>query len=207
MDPEVLKKAGVPILIKDSGWKKMTAGFQNRRMKRLVGEMEAILREQTYLKKEARQLAQAKREMTGEILAASHAMNEKTDDGTAESQMMEKRSRLLQISADLETAYEKLDRIPVMLDEMNFLLLEETTQQVCQQLADADKQNRRLDEQIRHLRSQLNEKRKEKEQIEEKLTTWYGFIHHLVGPREMEKLDQQIRFSPQMDIDRRDPDD
>ncbi|MEN1759129.1 hypothetical protein AAIG11_01465 [Anoxynatronum sibiricum] len=198
-DPEVVRAAQLPLLSRDAQWKKMTDGIRNRKMTQLMQETEVGLQEQKQLQQKIRQLKTMKKQLTQEILEHSHTLNQNGNDFSNIQQMDIKRDTLRKTSEELESAYGRLEALPDRLEDVNLQLLEETASAVCRQMLESDAQNQKLDQQIRELRDKLNQLREEKEQVTERLETWYSFLHHLVGPKEMEKLDSQIAFQPQPD--------
>jgi len=198
-DPEVVKAAQLPLLSKDAHWKKMTEGIRSRKMTQLIQEMEAGLQEQKQLQQKTREMKALKKQLTQEILEHSHTLNQNGASSVNLEQMDVKRDTLRHTSEELESAYVRLEGLPERVQALNLQLLEETAGVVCRQMLESDQQNQKLDQQVRELRDKLNQLREEKEQVTEKLETWYSFLHHLVGPKEMEKLDSQIAFQPQPD--------
>ena len=199
LNPDILKNANIPLLIQDKQWKTMTKNIQNRKMKQIVRTMEEELKEQKRISNSIQTLKSDKKKVTQEILEASYAINHESGDDSALLQLEAKKELLKNISFELDQCYERLEAIPQKLKNMNFGLLQETVNEVCEHLIRTDQQNRKTDKRIRELRDEMNQLRLDKEQTEYHLETWYSFIHHLVGPKEMEKLDQQLTYQPKFD--------
>lgn len=196
LNPNIVKNSDFPLLAGDPLWKKMTLNIQSRKMKQLVQKIKEHLSELDRTKKNIPQLKAKKKQLTKEILDASHQVNESQGDSKKVLTLDKKRDELKATAKQIEEEYLLLEELPRKTQELNLELLKETAVQVYTELIDHDKMNQKLDHKIQGLRNELNQLREEKETIEAKLENWYSFLHHLVGPKEMEALDQQISFQP-----------
>lgn len=199
INPDVVKSADFPVLVKDNEWKKMTSGIRNRKMNHLMDEISRQLVDLEKTKRNLQALKAAKKKLTKDILASSYLINEGDDNLEKLNRLEAERDLLRKTSQEMEAEQSKVEEIPSKINELNLKLLEETSRQVYVALIEFDKKNKKIEEKVTYLRNELNGLREEKEIVEKQLESWYSFLHHLVGPHEMEKLDQQISFQPNIE--------
>lgn len=196
INPDVVKSGDFPVLVKDAEWNRMTSSIRNRKMNQLINQIKQLITELERAKKNVQELKITKKKLTQEILTFSFMVNEGNDNLEKLNRLETEKNHLKQASQELETEQRKLEEIPGKINELNLKLLEETANQVYISLIEFDKKNRKTEEKVFRLRNELNHLRGEKETVVQQLEAWYSFLHHLVGPHEMEKLDQQISFQP-----------
>jgi DNA repair exonuclease SbcCD ATPase subunit len=196
INPDIVKSGDFPVLVKDAEWNRMTSGIRNRKMSQLIDEIKRQMADLEKTKKNLLTLKATKKKLTQEILTYSYLVNEGAENLEKLDRLEVERNHLKKASLELENEQRKLEEIPSKINKLNLELLEETANQVYVSLIEFDKKNKKIEEKVSHLRNELNLLREEKEMMEKQLESWYSFLHHLVGPHEMEKLDQQISFQP-----------
>lgn len=199
INPDIVKMTDFPVLVKDTEWNRMTSGIRNRKMNELINKIKQEMTDLEKTKKNLETLKLNKKKLTQDILTSSYMLNEDNGNPKEFNHLEADRDRLKKTSLELESEQRKLEEIPDRINELNVKLLEETANQVYTALIEFDKKNKKVEDKVLNIRNELNRLREEKEVLETKLESWYSFLHHLVGPREMERLDQQISFQPKAD--------
>ena len=199
INPDIVKMADFPILVNDTEWNRMTSGIRNRKMNDLTIKISRQMADLEKTKKNLQALKLSKKKLTQEILTSSYLVNEGDVNLEKLNRLEVERDRLKKTSQELESEQRKLEEIPDKINKLNVELLEETVNQVYSALLEFDRKNKKIEDKVLHIRNELNRLREEKEGLENKLESWYSFLHHLVGPHEMERLDQQISFQPKSD--------
>ncbi len=197
INPDLVKSGNFPLLVKNREWNNMTATIQNKKMKHIAQKIHETIRDMEKAKNEAVALKKKKKELTHVILESSFKINEGNESEEKLHLLEKNKNELKKTANDLDAVYEAMESLPEQINTLNLELLEETASQIYGELIEHDHKNQKLDKQVKQLREELNQLRENKEKIVVQLETWYSFLHHLIGPKEMEKLDKQIAFQPQ----------
>ncbi|SCY49450.1 hypothetical protein [Alkaliphilus peptidifermentans] len=191
LNEKVLKKSRVPILIKDSGWKKVFEPKKNRFMENLSKNLEALLNEERELKKEIRGKNERKLLLVKKILKLSELVNRDNREDALE-EMERCKLEMQHLSTEIESLFLRLEELPREIEQNNLALLKETIKIAYDELSTNKNSLTTTDEEINTLRNRLGELRDQKEELEKKIDFLYSFLHTMVGYEEMESLDHQL---------------
>lgn len=193
LNEELIKKNKVPLLINDPLWKSMMANIKDRKINNISQELNRLLKEEKKIEVEISRMKKTKNDITSRILEMSHKLNEQNQD-QAGLEMQKSRQELQEATDHLNTLYEKKEELPAAIRAVNFDLLNATVDRASTCLIREDSQNQKVEEEITQLREKLNTLRGKKEEAEEKMQLYYQFLHSLLGPEQMEKLDRQLNY-------------
>ena len=193
LNAELLKKNKIPILVKDPTWKTMATHFNDRKVNGLSQELIQLLKEEKQVEIEINHTKKQKSTLTQQILEMSHQLNQDHQKHSDE-EMPRAKSALQETTSKLETLYQRRDEMPFLIQEANVKLLNATVDNAADQLVKEDQEHQKLEKEINQLRKELNRLREKKETAEEKMQLYYQFLHSLLGPEQMEKLDQQVQY-------------
>ncbi|RQD67408.1 MAG: hypothetical protein D5S00_10660 [Tindallia sp. MSAO_Bac2] len=193
LNEELIKKNKVPLLIKDPLWKSMVANIKDRKINNISQELSRLIKEEKTIEVEISRIKKTKNDITNRILEMSHKLNEKNQD-QAGLEMQKARQELREATNQLNALYEKKEELPAAIREVNFELLNATVDRASACLIREDNRNQKVEEEISQLREKLNTLREKKEEAEVKMQLYYQFLHSLLGPEQMEKLDRQLNY-------------
>lgn len=188
LDTIQLKKQKMPIITLDNSWHQLIAHIKTPEIKDLEKELNKLLKEQGKLNTDYLEYTRLKKEMLDTILNLTHEAFELGSD-EAMNKIEEQQKMVLKINEKLENIEPRLDALPGEIQEVNGMLIDQTAQLSYGHINTYKEKSHILDEEIQNLRSELMEKTEEKKAYDKKLEETYKFLHQLVGPNFIEKLD------------------
>ncbi|SFI07750.1 hypothetical protein SAMN05192551_10652 [Tindallia magadiensis] len=194
LNEELVKRNKVPLLIKDPLWRSMSVHIKDRKIDALSKKLEQLVKEEKTNEAEINRFKKKKAETTKIILEMSHRLNE-NDQYHVIDKMDKTKEELQKVNQQLENAYEKRDRMPVDIQNANMELLNATVEKAALHLIKENQAHQKVEAEIEQVRNKLNVLREHKEKAEEKIQVYYQFLHSLLGPEQMEKLDNQIQYT------------
>ncbi|SDY47144.1 hypothetical protein [Tindallia californiensis] len=194
LNEELVKRNKVPLLIKDPLWKSMSVHIKDRKIGALSKKLEQLIKEEKMNEAEINKFKKKKTEITKNILEMSHHLNE-NDQYHLIDKMNKTKEELQKTNQHLENAYEKRERMPVEIQNANMELLSATVEKAALHLVKENEAHQKVEVEIEQVRNKLNLLRENKEKAEERIQLYYQFLHSLLGPEQMEKLDNQIQYT------------
>ncbi len=188
LDNKIIKKSNVPILIKDKGWCDIFLVKGNRKIDSLSKQLESLLQEEALLKKELQETKKLREDAMQQILQLSDLINSKGQEDSLQELEAVKES-FSQLNGELDQRYLQLEEYPKKIEELNLALLEETVEIAYNDLLKGTDDLDKTNAEINRYREKLNQLREHKEEMEKKMDYLYSFMHTMVGPKEMSKLD------------------
>lgn len=188
LDRRVIKKSNIPVLINDEVWRKTFLEEGNRRIKALGKELGELVEQEKQLKETIQQKKREKKVWVDKILMLSDLVNTKgQEESLAELELA--KNQFGEINDALNLLYAKGESLTPEIERINLALLEETVRVAYGEMLEGTKRLDKTNQSITRHRNTLNELRLEKEQLEEKLDYLYSYLHTMIGPEEIGKLD------------------
>lgn len=187
----LMKRKKIPILIEDDEWKDIFGKDMTRDMKKIVGELEATIKEDREATQQVKICRKAKKNMMAKILQLSDEVNNNNNKEALEKLEMA-RDKVLQINDQLDEAQFKLETLPKKIEELNMELLKETIPIAYDDIIEGNNRIKELTTEIIKLRDQLKSDWDEKLNLENRVGVLYEYLHHTLGYEETNKLDRQF---------------
>lgn len=185
-----LKKQKMPIVTLDHSWHQLITEIKTPQIESLEKELTKLLKEQGKLNTDYIEYTRMKKNMLDTILNLTHeAFELKSDD--AIKKIEDQQKMILKINENLEKIEEGLDTVPQRIQEVNGLLLDQSVQLSYGYMNEYRVKSETLDEEIQIIRKNLLEKTEKKKICDQKASQLYQYLHQLVGPGFIEKLDHQ----------------
>ncbi|GAB6085264.1 hypothetical protein [Alkaliphilus crotonatoxidans] len=188
LDNKIIKKNNVPVLIKDKGWCEIFLAKGNRRINSLSKQLEDLLLEEANLKKELQEVKKQREEAMQQILLLSDLINSKGQEESL-NELEAVKEKFSQLNEELDQRYAELEEYPPKIEALNLELLEETVEIAYNDLLKGTADLNQTNAEINQYREKLNQLREHKEELEKKMDYLYSFMHTMVGPKEMSRLD------------------
>ena len=185
------KGRNVPILILDEKWLEIFPEHaQNSTIRALVAELGKLLKEQGRQVDEIKGIKRYKSQMMQEIV-----VNMDADDSTVgklkRRKMDKSQKKILELNERLELRKESLSDLPYQIQEANNELLFESTRVCYERFRENLEKLGELEAEIAGLQEQLKMKKLDKQEREMRDEKMYTYLHSVLGPELMEKLDAQ----------------
>lgn len=183
------KKEKMPIITLDNSWHQLITEIKTPQIASLEIELNKLLKEQGKLNTDYIEYTRLKKEMLDTILALTHeAFELKSDEAIQKIENQQK--MILKINEKLEKIEPRIDVIPEEIQLTNNTLVDESVK-LCYGYINTYKQKSdHLDEEIQVIRSTLMQKTEEKKIFDKKADQLYQYLHQIVGPKFIEKLDR-----------------
>lgn len=196
LDRKIIKKSGIPILIKDKGWCAIFLGKGYRHIDSLGRQLGELVEKEGLIKKEIQLKKKAREEATQRILKLSDLINSKgQEDSLGELEVTKEVFEGL--NEELNLLYGQLEEYPGEIERVNLQLLEETVAIAYDDLLKGTTELDNIKHKIDHYRNLINNLREQQEELEKKVDYLYSFMHAMIGPGEMEKLDIHYLKEPE----------
>jgi len=188
LDENIIKKNKIPVLIKDKTWMYIRDNCKNRSMDSLAKGLDVLVKEETTYEKQLRSMKEKKKMLMSKVINLSDLVNTQGEDRHI-PEIEKSKDEIEVLNSEIDRISEVLLEYPKRIEKANLQLLRETVKVAYKDVRTNQVHLNKLDKEINELREKLNNLRGEKEVVEKKVGVLYGFLHSLVGPEEMEKLD------------------
>lgn len=188
LDTTHIEKQKLPIITLDNSWHQLIAEIKTPEIKVLEKELNGLLKEQGKLNTDYVEYTRLKKEMLDMILQLTHEAFELGSE-EAVKKIDDQQKMVLKINEKLEEIEPRLDVIPGEIQKTNSILVNQTAKLCYGHINDFRKNSHRLEEEIQIIRATLMEKTEQKKGYDKKSEQIYRFLHKIVGPEFIEKLD------------------
>jgi len=188
LDQNIIKKNRIPILIRDSYWKKVFSQKINRSMEALIKQLQKLIAEEAEYKKQLKLKKDRKQILMNKILTISDLVNSKGEENALE-ELGRCRDEISSLNNEMEELFQIIEGYPKEIEKINLELLKESLRVAYSDLVDNNDNLHKVNDEINKIRDRLNALRVEKEEREKTGEYLYSFIHSMIGHEEVEKLD------------------
>ena len=188
---EHFKGRNAPILILDEKWLEIfPEHLQNGTIRALAAELSGLLKEQGRQVDEIKGIKRYKSQMMQEIVENMDA--DDTAAGKLKRRKMDKsQKKILELNEQLEQRKETLSDLPYRIREVNTELLFESTRVCYERFRENLEKMNELEEEIAALQAELKMRKLDKQEREMRDEKMYTYLHSVLGPELMERLDAQ----------------
>ncbi|MDE7300030.1 MAG: hypothetical protein K2N94_14625 [Lachnospiraceae bacterium] len=188
---EHFKGRNAPILILDEKWLEIfPEHLQNSTIRALAAELSGLLKEQGRQVDEIKGMKRYKSQMMQEIVENMDA--DDTAAGKIKRRKMDKsQKKILELNEKLEQRKETLSDLPYRIREVNTELLFESTRVCYERFRENLEKMNELEEEIAALQAELKMRKLDKQEREMRDEKMYTYLHSVLGPELMERLDAQ----------------
>ena len=185
-----LRHRNMPIATLDNTWHQLIAEIKTPQIVALEKELTNLLKEQGKLNTDHLEYTRLKKEMLDTILNLTHEVFElESKDAAKKTDNQQK--MVLKINENLEEIGEQLEGVPEKIQEVNGILLDQTVQLCYKHINTYRAKSEKLDEEIQVIRRELMKKTESKRGYDQQAGQLYQYLHQLVGPGCIEKLDEK----------------
>lgn len=185
-----LRHQHMPIATLDNTWHQLISDIKTPQIVALEKELTNLLKEQGKLNTDHLEYTRLKKEMLDTILNLTHEAFE-LESKDAAKKIDNQQKMVLKINDNLEEIEEQLEGVPKKIQEVNGLLLGETVQLCYKHINTYKAKSEKLDEEIQVIRCELMNKTESKKAYDQQAEQLYQYLHQLIGPGFMEKLDNK----------------
>ncbi len=176
----------VPILVLDTRWYSLfPKGEKPAEVEELEKELNGLLKRQGKLVNEIKELKLVKKKLMDGIVAGMDEVSSRANRKKDNQQRL-----LLDTKARIEENSNELMGLPNQIKEVNEELLVVGAKYCFERLSESDQKLKALNEEIRILKEELNEKMDNKADLEESLDSAYSLMHTLLGHDVMNLFDK-----------------
>lgn len=188
LDVKPLIKEKMPIITLDHSWHQLIKEIKTPEIERLEKKLNDLLKEQGKLNTDYVEYTKLKKEMLDKILALTHeAFDLKSED--ASEKIQDQQKMIFKINEKLATTEPRLDIVKAEIQETNSTLVDESVNVCYEHINKYRGLSHTLDDEIQAIRTILMKKTEEKKLSDKKSEQLYQYLHQLVGPQFIEKLD------------------
>lgn len=183
-----LQTKKMPIITLDNSWHQLITEIKTPQIGNLEKELNKLLKEQGKLNTDYIEYTRLKKEMLDTILELTHEAFELKSE-KAVKKIDDQQKMILKINEKLEAIEPRLDVIPEEIQKVNSTLVDESVRLCYGYINSYREKSHNLDEEIQIIRATLMKKTEEKKICDKKADQLYQYLHQLVGPKFIEKLD------------------
>ena len=183
-----LRDQKMPLMTLDNSWHQLLSEIKTPEIESLEKKLNSLLKEQGKLSTDYIGYTKMKKEMLDKILELTHEAFRNGSEEAAKK-VEEQQKMILKINENLEKTEPRLDIIKEEIERTNSELVSESVNLCYHYLTQHKKESNILDEEIQSIRTTLMKKTEEKKVCDKKSERLYLYLHQLVGPDFIEKLD------------------
>lgn len=188
---KVVKNRKIPIFTIDTRWHELfPEGEKPSEIKDLEQKVNNLLKKQGKLGDDIKAMKKLKNNLMKEIMANMDITNNEL--GKAKERKMDKNKQLIEeINEKITVAMDELSDIPYQIKEVNETLAAASIEICYQRLEQQKKMIDEIAEWIAKVRGELKDKILLKQDMEDKNTLIYSYLHDLLGADLMEAFDRE----------------
>jgi methyl-accepting chemotaxis protein len=191
---KVIKNRKLPILTLDSRWHEIFPEEEKTsEIKDIERKLNELLAKQGKLVNEIKDYKKIKKNLMNEIVA-----NMDTNSGPTSKQREKKLDRnkqyILEINKKIDDEMEELSRLPYQIKEINEELLVESISICYDRISKQMVEINEISDWIKKAREELKIKILQKQDMENKNTLIYSYMHDILGAELMERFDENHKI-------------
>lgn len=188
---ELFTKPDLPLLLSYEPFKNMIKFGISPKMKKEMGNLEELLKEEKKYILEVNSLHKEKSRITATILYLSNQLNEKNSPTSAKELEMRK-NRMQEIIVEIKAREAEIQELRLKQEDQNLVLLRDTVEYAYEYMKKDEKDLEAILEEIERQRKKLEKDREKRDTLKLRLDSMYGFMHAMMGAKETEKLDSEF---------------
>lgn len=188
---EIIEKKIVPMLLDYKPFNEMLKYVSTNEMQAHIREIKRISIEEKKQVLEVNNLHKEKARIAKQVLYISNQLNAKGRN-EMEDELVDSRNRIIQINEEIDERENSIQELLVQKEEENLNLLRETLSCSYNTIKNDEKELTNLLKEIEELRKVLENKRIQRDELQGRIDSTYGFIHGFMGAKETQKIDEQF---------------
>jgi DNA repair exonuclease SbcCD ATPase subunit len=181
-----LKGTKVPILVLDNRWHSLfPIGEKPAEVLNLEEKINQLLKRQGHLVNEIKDLKKAKKKLMNGVLAGMGQSSARANKKKENQQRL-----ILETNERIEEESEELMGLPSEIKKLNEELLVVGAKYCFERLSGVDQLLEELDDDIKELKEELDEKTRRKAELEESMGSAYSLMHGVFGHNVMNLFDK-----------------
>ncbi|MDP4179980.1 MAG: hypothetical protein Q8942_02685 [Bacillota bacterium] len=192
-DRRTLRKNNISLLILDERWNQLFANTAKTvEVEARENRVKELLKLHSRLFAEAKEIAERKKDKMARIIHLTPDAFDR-DKQEAKDEMKACEQEILKINERLPQIEKELEEIPDQLNEANLELLESAVNLVYYKMRTDQNRIKELEGLIEETSTKLEKYIKEKEELSTDDSGTYSYFHDLLGPEELERLDNEFQ--------------
>lgn len=191
LDEKIIKRNKIPILIKDSQWRKLFNEKPTKNIKRITDKLEDLIKEEKETTKKLKEVNKEKKVLMNKVLKLSDEANS-NNDTEALDKLENTKDKILDVNDRIDELQFRLEMLPKEIYNTNLELLEESVAISYEDIIEGRERVSYLDIEIEKMRKILGKMWEEKFTKEKRLNELYLYLHGTLGHEETDKLDRKF---------------
>ncbi|MDE6845869.1 MAG: hypothetical protein K2J99_08900 [Lachnospiraceae bacterium] len=185
----------IPILTLDNKWHKLfTQKEYTSEIKRTENELNKLLKRQSKLNEECKEIKKLKKKMMDEIVILADAL-EKSPSKKLEKEMEEHRCNVNECNEKIDAYEEELIELPRQINQVNNRLMVATMEVCYRKLQKSTAELDEINDWISSIRRELKKKVVRKQEKEAMINQLYAYMHDIFGADVIELFD--MKYNPE----------
>ncbi len=186
-----LTEQKMPIIILDHSWHQLLKEIKTPQLEALEKKLNDLLKKQGKYNTDYIEYSRMKKDMLDTILKLTEeAFGANSKE--AHEKINDQKKMVLKINEKLEEIENHLDTLPQEIQQVNGYLVDQSVQLCYNYMNQYKLESEELEEEIQNIRSTLMKKTEKKKAYDQKAEQLYQYLHRLVGPGFIEKLDNKF---------------
>ena len=189
----MIKDNKIPILTLDARWNTLfEVERKNPEIKKLVNRLNSLLKEQGGAVNNIKDMKKLKKKIMLNIVDNMESSGTVKDDRLRDKRQNANQKMITDLNTKLADAEDRLMELPYEIMKVNQELMLESMILCYQRLNAQTAASREIEEWINQITLELEEKRKQKEEIDRQANQIYSFMHDMLGGKVIEVFDQTL---------------
>lgn len=189
----MIKDNKIPILTLDARWNTLfEEERKNPEIKKLVNKLNSLLKEQGGAVNNIKDMKKLKKKIMLNIVDNMESSGTVKDDRLRDKKQNANQKMITDLNTKLADAEDRLMELPYEIMKVNQELMLESMILCYQRLNTQTATSKEIEEWINQITVELEEKRKQKEEIDRQANQIYSFMHDMLGGKVIEVFDQAL---------------
>ena len=185
----------IPLLTLDNKWHKLfTQKEYTSEIKRTENELNKLLKRQSKLNEECKEIKKLKKKMMDEIVILADAL-EKSPSKKLEKEMEEHRCTVNECNEKIDAYEEEMIELPRQINQVNNRLMVATMEVCYRKLQKSTAELDEINDWISSIRRELKKKVVRKQEKEAMINQLYAYMHDIFGADVIELFD--MKYNPE----------
>ena len=189
----MIKDSKIPVLTLDARWNTL---FQEERknpeIRKLVKKLNELLKEQGGAVNNIKDMKVLKKKLMHNIVDNMESSGNVSDDKMRDKKQTANQKLIVDINTKLSDAEDRLMELPYEIMRVNKELLLESMILCYKRINEQTRTSKEIEEWINRITAELEEKRKQKEDIDRQVNQIYSFMHDMLGGKVLEVFDRSL---------------
>ena len=189
----MIKDSKIPVLTLDARWNTLfQEECKNPEIKKLVKRLNELLKEQGGAVNNIKDMKVLKKKLMHNIVDNMESSGNVSDDKMRDKKQTANQKLIVDINTRLSDTEDRLMELPYEIMRVNKELLLESMILCYKRINEQTRTSKDIEEWINRITAELEEKRKQKEDIDRQVNQIYSFMHDMLGGKVLEVFDRSL---------------